>query len=164
MKKAGFLLTMCLLLICGVSMAQTDEFVHKAAVAGMKEVKAGELAKQKAVNPRVRAFGERMITDHTMANEKLMAIAKKKGWASQLPAPGSIPGDPMLINSKGAEFDRMYVTMMVKDHREAVALFEDEAKNGKDAELREFAKMTLPKLKDHLASIEAIAKEMKIKG
>ena len=40
--------------------------------------------------------------------------------------------------------------MMVKDHVKAVALFEENAKLAKDADLREFAEKTLPDLKAHL--------------
>jgi putative membrane protein len=44
----------------------------------MAEVALGKLASEKAVNPQVKEFGAMMITDHTKANEELMAIAKTK--------------------------------------------------------------------------------------
>jgi putative membrane protein len=49
----------------------------------------------------------------------------------------------------GAEFDREYMKHQVADHDKAVALFERQAKNGKDAELKAFAERTLPTLKEH---------------
>lgn len=159
------LLAVCAFFVCSMAYAQTTkEFVRKAAMAGMKEVKAGEVAQRKGVNPRVKAFGARMVDDHTRANNELMNIAKHKGLTAELPAPGSVMVDPMLMKASGKEFDRMYVTMMVSDHREAVALFENAAKSDPDPDVRMFAKSTLPKLRQHLESIKSIAAEMHIKG
>jgi len=45
---------------------------------------------------------------------------------------------------------------MVKDHEEAVSLFDEEAKTGKDPELKAFAAKTLPTLKDHLKMAKAL--------
>jgi putative membrane protein len=57
-------------------------------------------------------------------------------------------GDKMSKLS-GAEFDREYMKHQVEDHDKAVALFERQAKKGKDAELKAFAERTLPTLKEH---------------
>ena len=163
MKRLSLLLAVCAFFVCSMAYAQTTkEFVHKAATAGMKEVKAGELAQRKGVSPRVKEFGARMVHDHTKANEELMAIVKRKGMSAELPAPGSVMGDPMLEKASGKEFDRMYVTMMVSDHKEAVALFENAARNERDPEIKMFAKNTLPKLRQHLEAIQSIATEMHI--
>ena len=165
MKRIGFLLAVCTFLFCGATYAQTTkEFVHKAAMAGMKEVKAGEMAQRKGVNPRVKAFGARMVDDHSRVNAELMNIAKNKGMAAELPAPGSVMADPMLVKATGAQFDRMYVTMMVSDHKEAVALFENTARNDADPDIRKFAKSVLPKLRQHLESIKSIDADMHLKG
>jgi len=164
MKRLGILLGVCALFICKIALAQAPaDFVHKASTAGWKEVKAGELAEKKGVSPRVKAFGEKMVKDHTMANDKLMVLAKKKGWTSACAMKSSVPGDAMLMKAQGKEFDRMYVSMMLNDHKEAVSLFEMEAKDTKDPELRMFAQNTLPKLKEHLEMIKSIATEMHLK-
>ena len=39
---------------------------------------------------------------------------------------------------------------MVQDHQKAIDLFQQEAKSGKDADLKGFAKATLPTLQQHL--------------
>jgi putative membrane protein len=51
---------------------------------------------------------------------------------------------------EGAVFDRAYVEDQIRDHEKTIALFEREAKTGKDAELKAFAEKTLPTLKEHL--------------
>ena len=55
-----------------------------------------------------------------------------------------------LSRLSGAQFDQAYAKAMVEDHEEAVALFEAQTKNGRDAAVKEFASKTLPKLRDHL--------------
>ena len=53
----------------------------------------------------------------------------------------------------GAAFDRAYVDDQIRDHEKTIALFEREAKSGKDAELKAFAEKTLPTLKEHLSMV-----------
>jgi putative membrane protein len=59
----------------------------------------------------------------------------------------------------GPEFDREYMRHQVADHDKAVALFEKQAKNGKDSELKAFAERTLPTLKEH----QQLARELNSK-
>ena len=67
----------------------------------------------------------------------------------------------MLKNIPAKDFDRIYVRMMVPDHRQTIQLFEKYAVTGKDPDVRAFAQQTLPVLKEHLASITAIDNSMK---
>ena len=46
----------------------TATFMKEAAGGGMMEVTLGKAAQQNAENPRVKAFGAMMVTDHTKAN------------------------------------------------------------------------------------------------
>jgi putative membrane protein len=64
-----------------------------------------------------------------------------------------------LSRMRGAEFDRAYMRDMVKDHKKAVAMFESEAKNGQDPQLKEFAAKCLPTQKEHLRLAEEITGE-----
>jgi putative membrane protein len=57
-----------------------QQFVQTAAWSGLKEVRLGELAQQRAQNTEVRAFGRQMVQDHTAANEKLASIARRLGY------------------------------------------------------------------------------------
>jgi putative membrane protein len=50
---------------------------------------------------------------------------------------------------------------MVDGHKKTISMFEDAAKNCKDADLKAFAEKTLPTIKGHLTEIEAIKKGMK---
>jgi putative membrane protein len=137
-------------------------FVMKAAQGGMTEVALGKLASEKAGSADVKAFGAMMVTDHTAANDELKAIATKKGLKvpKELNKKHAKVADE-LSKLSGAVFDKAYVPAMVKGHTETIALFENEAKTGQDADLKAFAEKTLPTIKMHLEKIEAIQKSMK---
>jgi putative membrane protein len=55
------------------------KFLNDAALGGMTEVEAGQLALRKAQQSDVKAFAERMVKDHSKANEELKQIAAAKG-------------------------------------------------------------------------------------
>lgn len=126
-------------------------FVEKAAASGLAEVQAGQLAQQKATDPKVKDFAQKMVTDHTTANQKLMALAQAKG----LTPPAALDDKHQaeltkLQNADGAKFDKLYMKGQLRDHQEAVRLFQNEADKGQDADLKAFATQTLPILQQHL--------------
>jgi putative membrane protein len=64
----------------------------------------------------------------------------------------------MILELRSAKsFDQAYANNQVKAHEATIALFEEEAANGKDADLKKFAADTLPKLKHHLDEAKKLA-------
>ncbi|HZR29861.1 MAG TPA: DUF4142 domain-containing protein [Terriglobales bacterium] len=135
--------------------ATDKKFVENAAKGGEAEVELGQLAVQKASSPEVRQFGQRMVDDHTKANQELQQIASQKGITpdTQL-TPKDQKLKDRLSNLSGSQFDKAYMKAMVNDHKEDVAEFQKEARNGKDDDVRSFASKTLPTLKEHLRMAE----------
>jgi putative membrane protein len=127
------------------------KFATEAASGGMSEVKLGELAKEKGNAQAVKSFGERMITDHSKANDQLKQIAQQSNI--QLPEQPDRADQAMyerLSKLSGADFDRAYARAMVKDHEKDIAAFQKEAESGADPQIRQFAAQTLPTLQSHL--------------
>ncbi|MFP5284498.1 MAG: DUF4142 domain-containing protein [Thermoanaerobaculia bacterium] len=139
--------------------ANPDEhFIHEAAAGGMMEVELGRLAAERAASPEVKAFGQRMVTDHGKANQQLMTIAASKGMTLPRELPAGMQRErDLLARMSGAEFDRMYMHHMVKDHKKDVAEFEKQAEKGTDLAVRTFAQQTLPTLREHLTLAESLA-------
>jgi len=134
-------------------------FVKTAASGGMLEVELGKLAAARAKNDDVKKFGERMVKDHTKANEELKAAAKAAG----VEVPAKLMDKhqktlDMFAGYKGDDFDRAYVKDMVKDHEEDVALFTRASRDLKSKELKDFATKTLPTLKEHLEMVKKLDK------
>src|SRR3954468_9507020 len=63
----------------------TDAFVKDAAIAGLYEVEASQLALRRSMNPDVKAAAQMIIDDHTAANRAL------KGLVDSGAAPGPLP-------------------------------------------------------------------------
>ena len=128
-----------------------QRFAVEAAQGGMAEVQLGQLAKDKASNDAVKKFGQRMIDDHTKANDQLKSVASESGITlpTDVSAKDKAEMD-RLSKLSGDAFDRAYMQMMVKDHKKDVAEFQKEANNGKDEKIKKFASDTLPTLQSHL--------------
>jgi len=134
-------------------------FVVNTANAGMTEVAAGQLAQQKGMGKDVKAYGSMMEKDHTAAADKLKAVAASKNIT--LPpaiAPEMQKNIDDLQKKDGKDFDKAYISMMVDDHKKVISLFEDEAKNGSDADIKAFASSTLPTLRHHLEEAQKCEK------
>jgi len=142
----------------GAHINPDEHFVHEAAAGGMLEVELGRLAAERASSAEVKAFGQRMVTDHGKANQQLTRIASSKGMtlARALPADKQRERD-MFARLSGAEFDRMYMDHMLKEHKKDVAEFEKQAEKGTDPAIRSFAQQTLPTLREHLTLAESLA-------
>jgi putative membrane protein len=146
-----------------ITVAEGDaKWAVDAANGGMAEVALGKLAQAKASNAKVKEFADMMVMDHGKANDELMALAKSKNITLPV-APSADKQKEMdeLGKKSGADFDKAYVDAMVDGHKKTVSLFEDGAKNVKDADLKAFIDKTLPTIKTHLQHIEAIKAGMK---
>lgn len=143
-----------------IAVEKTDaDFSVEAANGGMIEMQLAALAKTKAVNKRVKNFAEMMIEDHNKISAELKKIATAKNITLPQALSNEAKNDIERLNKKEkTEFDRTYMNMMVKDHKNDVAEFERMAKHAKDPALRDFVKQTLPILRKHLDSANAIDK------
>ncbi|MGZ6247916.1 MAG: DUF4142 domain-containing protein [Vulcanimicrobiaceae bacterium] len=140
--------------------AADRQFAMQAARGGMEEVMAGKLAVQRGSTATVRSLGERMVRDHSKANNQLQSIAKTLG----IVLPSSLDADAQtqlqqLKSLDGTVFDRAYITMEVTDHQKAVEFMREESTNGSDASLRAFATQTLPVVEEHLRAFQAAMAE-----
>jgi len=139
-------------------------FMNDAAPGGMAEVELGKMAASKAQNAEVKAFGQKMVEDHSKAGEELKQIAAQK--KVMLP-PDVLPAHKQLMEKlsklSGADFDKEYVAAMIEAHEKDVAAFENVSKTAADADVKAFATKTLPTLKMHLEMIKAMAGKMGVK-
>ena len=126
-------------------------FALKAAQGGVAEVKLGQLAVEKASSPEVKSFAQKMIDDHSKANEKLKTAAGK----SRMTLPATMNAKDQALYNKlsglsGAAFDHAYMKAMVKDHENDIKEFQSESNKGANPDMKRFASDTLPTLQEHL--------------
>jgi putative membrane protein len=135
-------------------------FIIQASIGNLQEIQIAKLVLERTTNSEIKAFANQMIVDHGNAQAQLMQLIRTRNFQIPAEATTTPVEDLMLKNLSAKEFDRMYVHMMVPDHRQTVQLFESYALTGKDPDVNSFAKQTLPKLKEHLAAIIAIDNSM----
>jgi putative membrane protein len=66
-----------------------------------------------------------------------------------------------LRKTSAKNFDKEYMDMMVKDHKEAVSKFQMASEKCDNGDVKTWAANTLPTLKMHLDSAQAIQKAVK---
>ena len=132
-------------------------FSQSLAAGGLAEVEAGKLASRASGNAMVRQFGERMIQDHSQANEQLTNLA----MATKMPLPSGPDTEHRAIQQHleqlhGAAFDVAYADLQLQDHGRTVQLLEYEIGSGQNPRLKSFASETLPIVLDHLAMAQQL--------
>ena len=154
----------CAILLFGIKAGAQDKsndttaryFLIQASIGNLQEIQIAKLAMKKSSNPEIKSFASQMIMDHKTAQAALVKLAGSNNIMLPKEALDSPVDDMMLKDLSPKEFDRMYVHMMVPDHRQTVQMFEKYSLTGKNPAVASFASQTLPTLKQHLAKIVAI--------
>jgi putative membrane protein len=153
-------------LVAGVAHARaaapTDpQIADIAYVAGQIDVAAGKQALAKSKNPKVRAFAEEMVRDHTAVNDKALALVKKLNVTPE-PSPTTEALQKQadaklkeLAGLNGAAFDKAYVANEVAYHKTVNGALKDTLiPNAKNAELKGLLETGLKLFQEHQAHAE----------
>lgn len=139
----------------GAAVGKTErDFMMKMAAGGKAEVEAAKIAAEKATNPQVKQFAQKMVQDHGATNDELMKLAQAKGVT--LPPAQADKGDhagalKRIANAKGADVDKQFLRGFGADeHKKDIQAFERAARESNDPDVRAFAEKTLPTLREHL--------------
>ena len=184
MKKIGTLATICFALAIGACGSKNDskavaenqndekfdkatgesdaEFAVQAADGGMLEVQLGQLAVSSASSPQVKQFAQMMIDDHSKGNNELKALAAEKS----ISLPATLSDKSMkkyndLAEKSGHDFDKDYIDLMVKDHKDDIDEFRKESEKGKVPELAKWASEKIATLEHHLQLAESAQETVK---
>ncbi|HKT59886.1 MAG TPA: DUF4142 domain-containing protein [Gemmatimonadales bacterium] len=121
------------------ALASDSTFLQTAGSLGLLQAKLGKLAQNKGTSDVVRDFGKRMATEYAQTNEQLAAGAKQAAY----PRPVLLRQHQQIFDRfntmSRSNFDKSYMTEMVSEHDEAARLFEQEAKAGRIASLKQLA-------------------------
>jgi putative membrane protein len=133
------------------------EFIGKTIDANLTEINLANLAKKLSTNDDVKKYADHLIADHEKLDKMALDLANKKKVAV---ATGLSPQQreawAKLSALSGKDFDRQYADMMVKDHEEAVKMFERCEKDTKDDAVKKLCEDALPKLRDHLKEAKSL--------
>lgn len=140
----------------GVAAADSS-FAREACQTGTAEVQIGRLAAAKTNNRDVRALARKLADDHARAEKELGKLFTRKGIAPEENLAEHLQSSLQhLASLKGHEFDVAFKEQVIKDHEAVIELFEQQANQGADPDLKAFAQNHLPRLREHLAEAQRL--------
>jgi len=146
-----------MLIMSSSAFAQSDaDFVKNVIQMNLAEIQMGQLAQANGASEEVKAFGRKMVEDHTTANQEAIKLATAAG----VTPPTEPPADAKKMHDElaglsGNEFDRAFGKHMVQDHQKASDMFADKADDGDD-QVSQFAQKNLPVIQQHLDSAKTL--------
>ena len=125
----------------------------------LMEIELGKAAMQKGSSQAVKSYGEMLVKDHTDSDKKLKDLAKatKQTIPAEKPATDADKQEKadtkkqvaQLKKLKGAEFDKMYLQMMVDGHDKELSKIDAKMSEVQNTELADMLKATKPVLQHH---------------
>lgn len=134
-------------------------FLRAVAAGGIAEVQFGQLATQKSQSEDVKTFGQKMVDDHTALNKDMESIADSMGvkLSTHMNKDDQAEYDK-LKGLSGDDFDKEYISMMVRDHHHDLREFRLEAANTQDQTLKDAVVKGQKVIHEHLVMVNSLAK------
>jgi len=133
------------------------EVAHVAVTANNIDIDLAKFAETRTHSAPVRAFAQRMITDHSGVNEQAAALAKRLGVTpadnavSQSLQAGAKDARAKLESLRGAAFDRAYLDREIAYHQAVLdALDKVLIPTTDNAELKKLLTDVRPAIASHL--------------
>ena len=133
------------------------EFLLDALRASLAEAQMGELAAQRARDPRVREYGATLRRDHTEHAAEIrrllepLNVTVPEGSSAE-----AVSHHAALERLAADEFDAVFTQQMIWSHTEAIEKYGAQTHANPDKALSDFASKALPMLREHLAAAESL--------
>lgn len=137
-------------------------FMALAARTDMTVAHEGLMAERQAKRPDVKNLADTLVHDQTDAYARLSALASKTG--DSIPKgidAAKVQAIQRLVHLKGDRFDRQFARDEIAAHRQAIAVFKNEAEHGSDAAVKAYASQMIPVLEKHIQLAESCLKPAK---
>ncbi|MCB8822940.1 DUF4142 domain-containing protein [Microvirga rosea] len=159
----------------GQQQSQADhQYIQQTLAAGTVALQASNFAVSKAENPRVKQFATFEVAEQNTLSEVLHSMADPAATASTTQgaqqaastAPDLSQNDAAVMErmskaQAGAAFDKDYVTMQLKGHQDLLAIQERYLQeNSGNRELTNVAKLARGQIKEHIALLQDMQKEL----
>ncbi len=145
--------------------AEGKNFVDEASAKGIAEIETAKMALDKGTSEDVKQFAQMMIDDHTKANQELAQLAQAKDLEMSDEATLMDKAKAMILKLRdGENFDEAYANNQVVAHEQTIEMYQDYVEGGENADLKQFAQKTLPKLEEHLKQAKDLQAKHGAKG
>ncbi|HSS39170.1 MAG TPA: DUF4142 domain-containing protein, partial [Polyangia bacterium] len=134
---------------------KTTDVLGSLHESDQKEIQAGEIAQKNGKSKAVREYGRMLVKDHTVADEKVAALAHRESvdLVAATPAPGP---NEMGTMATGPDFDKKFAQEMLDDHRKAISALNAARDRTSDPQLRKLLIDLLPTLEKHADAAQKI--------
>ncbi len=168
MKITHIVLTATLLACGSAPMAfaqgfsdKDKDFLKDSTEGNLAEIKMAEMTLRTSKNADVRAFAQRMITDHKALIAGAKPVAAKAGITP--PTSPSAKEDAIYLKLKvltGETYDKSYVKAMVEDHHEDLDKMKAENASTSNPEMKKLSAHAENVIAKHTQMIDALAAKM----
>jgi putative membrane protein len=139
-----------------------DQYLVDAAEIHLEEIRLGKLAQERGVSPDVKDLGRKMEAEHTKSLTALKALASSKNIAIPTTETENTRSTREDLNEEtGEDFAKDYSENSVKNHEDAIRLYENAAENAEDPEIRSYANQALTSLRSQLQLAETTKDRVK---
>ena len=156
-----FLISFAGVIIAADLLSDDKNFLEHAAEGNNAEIALANMALKKTTRPGLKAFARRIVTDHEKANGQLKTIASE----NHVPIPTGTSvkykaEEARLAMLEGRDFEDEYVNTMIDNHQADVEAYQKQVQYGADADLKKFASLTIPLLRQHLSMAKTVQVKM----
>jgi putative membrane protein len=135
--------------------------------ANKGEIEQAKLAVRKAKDPQVKAFAQMMIDHHGMEQKKeqtlctTLSLQPETTQASTQLQTDSQNAISSLGSQNGADFDKAYIDLQVKEHRDVLDTIDNKLiPNAKNAQLKQALTEFRPKVQEHMQKAQDIQQKL----
>jgi putative membrane protein len=133
------------------SIAADTAYIRQVIRGNFLEVGLGRRAYSEAEDSAVKQFALRMITDHNSMNDQWTELAQQNDMEVELEVgPAGQQVGERLEDLEDDEFDQAYMSEMIRQHEQDLALFQRLARWAGSPEVRQLASSGVPTLREHL--------------
>jgi putative membrane protein len=133
------------------TLSATDrQFMINAAYANRAEIELGTVAATNGTHDSVKAYGQRMVNEHTLAQNELKTLAAN----NQVTIPDTLDAMHKALKKElqtytGERFDSTYINSQIVDHQLSIQNFQTEVNQGQKQDVKNYAVKNLPHLEVH---------------
>jgi putative membrane protein len=136
-------------------------------VANMTEIQVAGMAAKKATSAQVKQVAKKLVTDHTMNESQLKALAKKlkvdltsaQGGNVMAADSAALPSD--LQGVSGKQFDQAFVRHEVEDHQSNIEKIRNQMiPAASNPQVKAFLQKTVTAMEGHLAALKRVQQQV----
>src|SRR5688572_1725958 len=143
--------------------ADSKKFATRAAEGNLFEIRLAELAEQKSQSQEVKQLAQMLRQDHQQAQDQL----KQAAQTAQVNIPTELPPHKQtklqaFQQLEGKVFDNAFTMSQIESHLKSIMMYQNEAQNGTDQQIKQYAQQTGSKLRQHAQHVIKVAQSQRI--